>query len=142
MENQNEALLLELLEGKEQTFPYEIDGLKKPLQVRPLTYNEMKQLKAIEKQGQKGKANIKQGMSRKKIKDQIQNIEQELNYEAIERNSTEIVATAIKLSTGVSEEVLNRLDPSIPKDLFLFIMDKSNITGDDVSCIKSFRPDE
>jgi hypothetical protein len=135
----NESILADLIVGTDTTESFEIEGLKRPISLRPLNNGELLELKKMERGSQKSKLTIKRNMKREDAKNKVEEAMQEIDTAQIQENMENTKAHALFLSAGISRTFYDSLKPGISDLIFNQIMLISEITSDDLDLIKDFR---
>jgi hypothetical protein len=138
----NDDLFMEIVNGNKIAVKYEFEGLKNKIPLRPLVNKELGELKALEKGASKGLIKMEMPVDKKKrekTKDQMQQMEQEIDYAAMSDAQYEVMSKAVCLSADISEETYDALNAKLAGDIFEKVMEISKITEDDLSMLKEFR---
>jgi len=142
---ENMELLEEIVKGTEKYHEIQIEGLSKPIYLRPLSSAELLELQALEKRGMKATLNL-EGMldmtpkqRRASVKDQMQSFQQEFDFEKALKMRMEVRFKAISYSMDVDEDYVKKLPPEIVKKIFEKVVEVSGLTEDDLDAISEFR---
>ncbi len=142
---ENMELLEEIVKGTGKYHEIQIEGLPRPIYLRPLSSAELLELQALEKRGMKATLNL-EGMldmtpqqRRASVKDQMQSFQQEFDFEKALKMRMEVRFKAISYSMDVDEDYVKKLPPEIVKKIFEKVVEVSGLTEDDLDAISEFR---
>lgn len=142
---ENMELLEEIVKGTGKYHETQIEGLQRPIYLRPLSSAELLELQALEKRGMKATLNL-EGMldmtpkqRRASVKDQMQSFQQEFDFEKALKMRMEVRFKAISYSMDVDEDYVKKLPPEIVKKIFEKVVEVSGLTEDDLDAISEFR---
>lgn len=149
-DEENIEIMKDLLEGKDKREPIQLVSVDKTINLRPLTSDELLELQIAEKQGQKGMLKIAQKVGKEKdpkkrkqkIKDQVQNMEHELDYGLMLKNQNKVKRLAISLSAGMPEEDVGKLPSTVLEEIFERVIEISQINENDLDMLIIFREDD
>ena len=142
---ENIQLFEELLKGREGYVEHKVEGLERPVKLRPLTCSEILELQKIEKEGMKatidieGLMNMSPGERRAAVKDQTQKLKQELDFAKTQEARAKVKMTAVAYSSETPMEIIQRLPHRVLNDLFLKVMEISSVSEEELDTLNQFR---
>lgn len=142
---ENIQLFEELLKGREGYVEHKVEGLARPVKLRPLTCSEILELQKIEKDGMKatidieGLMNMSPGERRAAVKDQTQKLKQELDFAKTQEARARVKMTAVSYSSETPLEIIQRLPHRVLNDLFLKVMEISSVSEEELDTLNQFR---
>lgn len=142
---ENIQLFEELLKGREGYVEHKVEGLARPVKLRPLTCSEILELQKIEKDGMKatidieGFMNMSPGERRAAVKDQTQKLKQELDFAKTQEARARVKMTAVSYSSETPLEIIQRLPHRVLNDLFLKVMEISSVSEEELDTLNQFR---
>ena len=142
---ENIQLFEELLKGREGYVEHKVEGLARPVKLRPLTCSEILELQKIEKEGMKatidieGLMNMSPGERRAAVKDQTQKLKQELDFAKTQEARARVKMTAVSYSSETPLEIIQRLPHRVLNDLFLKVMEISSVSEEELDTLNQFR---
>lgn len=141
----NQEIFEKILKGKDERREYEFEGLPGPITLRPLTSGELVDLQALEKQGMAATLKMKNftGMPReerrRRVKEQIQDLESQIDFSELRRTAAAVKYRAISYSAEISEDMVKELPPRLVDDIFEKVMEISEVTEEDLDLLNDFR---
>lgn len=142
----NQEIFEELLKGRDNRQEFAFEGLSGPISLRPVTSGELVELQALEKEGMAATMRIKnfgdpgsRAERRKKIKEQVQDLESKLDFGELRRAAARVKYRAISFSAEIPEDMVRELPAKLVDDIFEKVMEISSITEADLDMLNDFR---